>query len=52
MKTDSKYVNKFALSCNCEIIKKISSYIFRVNDNLVNRKTIKRLITVYMKYSD
>ena len=31
MNTDSKYVNKFTLSCDCESIKKILSDIFRVN---------------------
>ena len=38
MKTVSKYVNKFKLSCNCEIIKKISSYIFRVNGIVSKQK--------------
>ena len=43
MKTVSKYVNKFTLSCNCEIIKKISSYIFRVNDIVSKQKDHKKV---------
>jgi len=52
MKTVSKYENKFTLSCNCEIIEKISSYIFRVNDMVSKQEDHKRLITVSIKYSD
>jgi len=43
MKTVSKYVNKFTLSCNCEIIKKISSYVFRVNDIVIKQKDHKKV---------
>ena len=52
MKTVSKYVNKFTLSCNCKIIKKISSYIFRINDIVTKQKELEKLITVSIKYSD
>jgi len=43
MKTVSKYVNNFTLSCHCEIIKKILSYIFRVNDIVRKQKDNKKV---------
>jgi len=43
MKTFSKDVNKFTLSCNCEIIKKILSNIFRVIDIVSKQKYHKKV---------
>jgi len=45
MKTVSKYVNKFTLSCHCEIIKKMSSFIFRVNDIVRKQEDHKKVNT-------
>ena len=43
MKTVSKYENKSTLSCNCEIIEKIASYIFRVNHMVSKQEDHKKV---------
>jgi len=43
MNTVSKYANNFPLFYNYEIIKKISSYIFRVNGVVSKQKDHKKV---------